>query len=243
MKQPMDEIIDSINASIPPMQEPFDFFKPRLVRSPDACATCNVGHMRFDEQMYADVCTTCGVYLPRVIETTPLLDTIQPATFCSYLKSNHFREVLVQLTGRQCTTLNHDVIGQVQREMDRLGLRTIGLIEVRAILKSIGQGRLYEHAVYILNRLGQETPHLTPLEEELLMKQFVLVQRAYDLVKTTRVNMLNYYFILFKLCERNGHQHCLPFIPKLATRSLVIQNDVAWRVICSELDWEFVPTV
>jgi hypothetical protein len=238
-----DQIIDSINASIPPVQAPFDFFKPRLVRSPDACPTCNVGHVLFDEQLFADVCTTCGVFVPRVIETTPLVDVVQPPTFCSYLKSNHFREVLVQMTGRQSTTLSYDVIVQVQQEMDRLGVTTIGLIEVRAILKSIGLGRLYEHAVYILNKLGQVTPFLTPIEEELLMKQFILVQGAYDLVKTTRVNMLNYYFILFKLCERNNHTHCLPFIPKLATRSLTIQNDVAWRVICSKLDWEFIPTI
>ena len=40
-----------------------------------------------------------------------------------------------------------------------------------------------------------------------------------------------------------GEKDFLPFFPMLKDRDKRIEQDEIWKQICSELDWEFIPTL
>ena len=50
----------------------------------------------------------------------------------------------------------------------------------------------------------------------------------------------NYYD---KLCELLDQRIFLPYFPMLKDREKRIEQDVIWKNICKELDWEFIPTI
>jgi hypothetical protein len=240
-----DQIAADIEALIPKQIPVIDFFKPKLVRSVNACDNCTTGQCFFDETMFADICTSCGNMKYRLIEPSPAMqETPIAPVYCIYLKINHFKEVLIQMQGKEQTTISPTVVTKVRAEMHRLQLQSIGLLQIRAILKHLKLAKYYEHSVYLLEKLGQIVPHLTAIEQEHMMKQFILIQGSYQKSSPTkRVNFLNYYFLLYKLCQMNGHTTCLQFIPMLSTRALTIENDSQWRTICMDLGWEFTPTI
>jgi hypothetical protein len=57
------------------------------------------------------------------------------------------------------------------------------------------------------------------------------------------VNFLNYYYTAYKLCELLGEETYLPFFPMLKDKEKRIEQDVIWKKICEELDWEFIHTI
>jgi len=48
---------------------------------------------------------------------------------------------------------------------------------------------------------------------------------------------------VYKLCELLDQQQFLPFFPMLKDREKRIEQDEIWKKICSELNWEFIPTI
>jgi hypothetical protein len=40
-----------------------------------------------------------------------------------------------------------------------------------------------------------------------------------------------------------GEEKYLPLFPLLKDREKRIEQDVIWKKICEELDWEFLPTI
>jgi hypothetical protein len=54
---------------------------------------------------------------------------------------------------------------------------------------------------------------------------------------------LNYYYTAYKLCELLGEEQYLEHFPMLKDKEKRIEQDVIWKKICEELDWEFIPTI
>jgi len=54
---------------------------------------------------------------------------------------------------------------------------------------------------------------------------------------------LNYYYTAYKLCELLDEKYYLPHFPMLKDRDKIVEQDVIWKKICKELDWEFIPTI
>ena len=58
-----------------------------------------------------------------------------------------------------------------------------------------------------------------------------------------RVNFLNYYYVLYKLCELLKEKSYLEYIPMLKDREKLIEQDEIWKKMCSCLNWEFISTI
>jgi hypothetical protein len=56
-------------------------------------------------------------------------------------------------------------------------------------------------------------------------------------------NFLNYYYTAYKLCELLGETSYLEHFPMLKDPEKRMEQDVIWKKICEELDWEFIPTI
>ena len=80
--------------------------------------------------------------------------------------------------------------------------------------------------------------------EETLCNFFIEIQYPYAKhCPDYRVNFLHYYYVLYKLFELLGEDHYLTEIPMLKDREKLIEQDIIWKRICNELDWEFIATI
>ena len=62
-------------------------------------------------------------------------------------------------------------------------------------------------------------------------------------VKKGRKNFLSYPYMTYKLCELLGWDEYLPAFALLKSDDLLILQDNYFKLICKELNWQFVPTV
>ena len=135
----------------------------------------------------------------------------------------------------------HSIKQQIKRE--RLQLNQVTNKKAKEILKKLGYNKYYEHIPFIKDKLGTKPPIMSPDLEERLCNLFMDIQGPYaKYCPEDRVNFLNYYYTVYKLCELLDQNQFLPYFPMLKDREKRIEQDEIWRKICMELDWEFIPT-
>ena len=85
---------------------------------------------------------------------------------------------------------------------------------------------------------------MTPELEEILCNLFLDIQTPYSKhMPKDRVNFLNYYYTVYKLCELLDERKFLPYFPMLKDPEKRIEQDDIWKKICLELNWTFIPTL
>ena len=94
------------------------------------------------------------------------------------------------------------------------------------------------------DKLGIKPPVMKPELEEKLCNLFLEIQKPYaKFCPDNRVNFLNYYYTVYKLCELLNQTEFLSYFPMLKDREKRIEQDNIWKQICNELNWTFIPTV
>ena len=85
---------------------------------------------------------------------------------------------------------------------------------------------------------------MTPELEETLCNLFDELQTPYSkFCPDDRVNFLNYYYTIYKLCELLKQHQYLNKLPMLKDREKIIEQDAIWKKICEYLNWRFIPTI
>jgi hypothetical protein len=116
--------------------------------------------------------------------------------------------------------------------------------DIQYSLKKLGYNKYYEHIPFIKDKLGIRPPIMSPELEDKLCNLFMEIQMPYAKhCPDDRVNFLNYYYVLYKMCELLDEKTFLPFFPMLKDPVKRIEQDEIWKKICKELNWEFVPTI
>ena len=74
--------------------------------------------------------------------------------------------------------------------------------KAKDILKKLGYNKYYEHIPFIKDKLGIKPPIMSPELEDKLCNLFMDIQRPYAKhCPDDRVTFLNYYYVLYKMCE------------------------------------------
>jgi len=80
--------------------------------------------------------------------------------------------------------------------------------------------------------------------EDKLRKMFKDIQEPFDRnCPKERKNFLSYSYVLYKFCELLGEDEFLGCFPLLKSKEKLHHQDVIWKKICKDLQWEFIPTV
>ena len=167
-------------------------------------------------------------------------------SFYAYKRINHFREILAQFQAKETTHIPDEVIEKIkfQIKKERISLNQLTNTKTKDILKNLGYNKYYEHIPFIKDKLGIKPPVMSPELEDRLCGLFYDIQRPYAKhCPDGRVNFLNYYYVLYKMCELLGETQFLSYFPMLKDRVKRIEQDEIWKKICEELDWEFISTV
>lgn len=206
------------------------------------------GELVQEEQAGRAICKKCfkqQLYLVEFDKPT-YKEPPKEVSFYAYKRINHFREILAQFQAKETTHIPDEVIENIQQQIrkERITLEQLTNNKTKDILKNLGYNKYYEHIPFIKDKLGIKPPVMSPELEEILCGLFYDIQRPYTKhCPDGRVNFLNYYYVLYKMCELLGETKFLPHFPMLKDRVKRIEQDEIWRKICEELDWEFISTV
>ena len=211
------------------------------------CQYCNIGELikvNHDGIIICNHCFTNHKYL--VDNDKPSYkEPPKEISFYAYKRINHFREILSQFQAKESTDIPNCIIETIQNQIkkERIQLSNLTNKKTKEILKKLGYNRYYEHIPFIKDKLGIKPPVMTPQLEEILCNLFMDIQLPYSkYCPNDRVNFLNYYYTLYKLCELLGETQYLDYFPMLKDQKKIEQDEI-WKKICNDLNWDFIPTL
>jgi len=216
---------------------------------PDAsiCGECSEGELiksTYDGILICNKCFSITKYL--IHNDKPAYkEPPKEISFYAYRRINHFKEILAQFQAKETTDIPIEIIQNIKNQIkkERISINTLTSKRTKEILKKLGYNKYYEHITYIKDKLGIKPPIMSQQLEETLCNLFVDIQTPYaKYCPSDRVNFLNYYYTLYKLCELLGETEYLPHFPMLKEQKKIEQDQI-WRKICHELDWDFIPTL
>tara|TARA_B100001093_G_scaffold321112_1_gene306434 strand:- start:274 stop:1407 length:1134 start_codon:yes stop_codon:yes gene_type:complete len=214
----------------------------------DICKSCKNGELIYVEADGICICNNCSKTIKYLIENEKPSYKEPPKEVCfyAYKRINHLREILAQFQAKESTNIPEEVFENIKNQIkkERISLNNLDNKKTKEILKNLGYNKYYEHIPFIKDKLGIKPPIMLPELEEKLCNLFMEIQKPYALFcPKDRVNFLNYYYTLYKLCELLGETNFLPYFPMLKDREKRMEQDDIWKKICEELNWKFIPTV
>ena len=193
------------------------------------------------------ICKSCFKQVMHLIEHDKPSYKEPPKEVCfyAYKRINHFREILAQFQAKESTQIDSVVIENIKKQVKKERLNTSQLTnnKTKQILKKLGYNKYYEHIPFIKEKLGIKPPTMSIELENTLCNLFMEIQAPYaKFCPNERQNFLNYYYVLYKMCELLGHDQYLQHFYMLKDPIKRMEQDVIWKKICGELNWEFIPT-
>lgn len=216
------------------------------------CKNCNSSNIYIDHHQSEDICTDCGLSEYFLGEELTYKEE-QEHWHCekivnnSYKRDNHLNEWILQFQGQETTNIPDEVIEQLRSEFKKQKIKDVNEItqtKVKQLLKKLRLSKYYEHATYITNIINGLNPPSMPNQlEERLRYMFKEIQEPFEKhCPKNRSNFLSYSYVLYKFCELLEEDEYLPYFPLLKSKEKLRQQDVIWKGICSELQWEYIPT-
>jgi hypothetical protein len=214
----------------------------------DVCRSCNKGELIPIDHEGILVCNKCYCHVKFLIENDKPTYKEPPKEVCfyAYKRINHFREILAQFQAKETTLIPDEIIENIRQQIkkERLDIQTMTNKRTKEVLKKLKYNKYYEHIPFIKDKLGVKPPIMSPELEETLCNLFIDIQAPYArYCPEDRVNFLNYYYTIYKLCELLNQVQFLPYFPMLKDREKRIEQDEIWKNICAELDWKFISTI
>ena len=219
-----------------------------FVVATDICKFCNKGEMIAVDYEGIMVCNVCSNSIKYLVENEKPSYKEPPKEVCfyAYKRINHFREILAQFQAKETTQIPDEVIDNIlnQIKKERIDLSHMTNKRTKDILKKLGYNKYYEHIPFIKDKLGIKPPIMSSELENMLCNLFMDIQAPYAKnCPDYRVNFLNYFYTVYKLCELLDQHHFLPYFPMLKDREKRIEQDEIWKKLCDELGWEYIPTI
>lgn len=211
------------------------------------CDHCNIGELIKVNHEGIIICNHCFTNHKFLVDNDKpsYKEPPKEVSFYAYKRINHFREILSQFQAKESTDIPPEIITTIMNQVkkERILPSELNNKKTKEILKKLGFNKYYEHIPFIKDKLGIKPPVMSPKLEETLCNLFMDIQRPYaKYCPDDRVNFLNYYYTLYKLCELLGENQYLEFFPMLKDQKKVEQDEI-WKKICKELDWDFIPTI
>ena len=220
----------------------------KFIVETDICKYCRKGELIPIDHEGIMVCNSCHKHIQYLVENEKpsYKEPPKEACFYAYKRINHFREILAQFQAKETTQIPEEVLENIKNQIrkERVELSQLNNKKAKEILKKLGYNKYYEHIPFIKDKLGIKPPVMTQELEESLCNLFMEIQGPYaKFCPDDRVNFLNYYYTVYKLCELLDQTQFLPYFPMLKDREKRIDQDEIWKKICEALDWEFIPTI
>ena len=175
-------------------------------------------------------------------------DPPKEVSYFSYKRINHLNEWISQIQGKETTDIPEEIYAKILVELKKQRITNMADLtpkKVKEILKKMEGNRYYEHIPHIINRLtGMSIPHFEPELEEKLRVMFKMIQPLFvKYAPAIRKNFLSYSYCLHKFVQLLGRDEYLPNLPLLKNREKLQMQDMIWKKICEELNWQWIRSI
>ena len=214
------------------------------------CPKCNNNNISYKLLESEVFCNICG-YTEKVLfenDKTSYKDNPKEITYFAYKRINHFNEWIAQFQGKETTDIPNDIYVDVLNEIKKdknMNMNDIKAKHIREILKKLKYNKYYENIPNIINTItGKKIPIISREYEQILRTMFKEIQLPFmKHCPETRKNFLSYSYVLYKFCELLELDDYLEHFSLLKSREKLQQQDIIWKNICNELQWEFIPSI
>jgi hypothetical protein len=233
----------NINQSIINIQ---DFVVPS-----DICEQCKSGELIPQDEEGILICNNskCGQYITYIVDNSKPSNKEPPneVSYTAYIRLNHFKEILSQFQAKETTQIPEEVIDAIRARIKKERITDMSIInydKMREILRKLGLNKYFEHIQYINSIFGIKPPIMNEELHETLCVLFIEIQKPWAVhCPANRTNFFNYTYTLYQLCVLLDQVQYLPYIPMMKDREKQLEQDMIWKKVCMDLDWEFFPTV
>ena len=217
----------------------------------ETCKTCNCFKIISNNDTFL-ICPKCGVqeYILFNHEKPSYKEPPKEYTHFAYKRINHFNEWLSQYQAKESTFIPEDIINLIRKELqkerlDEHQIKNIQNKKIRQYLKKLGLNKYYEHIPHIKSKLtGCSPPIISRETEELLRIMFRQIQLPFfNHCPKSRKNFLSYSYVLNKFTQLLDMDNLSKCFPLLKSRTKLYQQDIIWKGICSDLNWQFIKSV
>jgi len=215
----------------------------------DKCSLCHV-EMLLNNNTGILICPNCGATENIIIDSDKPSFKEPPkemTSFC-YKRINHLNEFLAQFQAKETTDIPEDVYNEILLEIKKERITNMAHItpeKMRIILKKIKKNDYYEHIPYIINQLnGLPAPVIAPEIEEIIRGMFKAIQIPFEkYCPHKRKNFLSYNYVMYKFFELLELDEYLDCFQLLKSRTKLHQQDLIWKNICHDLNWQFIKSL
>lgn len=218
--------------------------------SDSVCKNCD-SSMLLNERESIMVCYTCGSIFNNYNNEKPEWNAYETAEYVkpfSYKRSNHFKEWLNQIQGREGTNIPEDVLNLVITEIRKERIndkKQITYEKTKQFLKKLKLNKYYEHIPNIIHSITGNKQLVIDTElETKLIGMFDSIQAPFKkYCPANRKNFLSYSYTLYKFFQLLKLNEYLVYFPLLKSREKLFEQENIWKNICKELNWDFIKCI
>jgi hypothetical protein len=223
----------------------------QFIITSDLCEICNVGEMIPQDEEGILICNNqgCGKFITYIVDSSKPTNKEPPneVSYTAYIRLNHFKEILSQFQAKETTQIPEEVINAIKARIKKERIKDMSLInydKMRDILRKLGFNKYFEHIQYINSLFGIKPPIMNEELHETLCVLFIEIQKPWAVhCPANRTNFFNYTYTLHQLCVLLDQTQYLPYIPMMKDREKQLEQDMIWKKVCNDLDWEYFPSV
>jgi hypothetical protein len=223
------------------------------VQNSTRCSDCNRDLVLLTTKALL-VCPVCGVAQSHLDATPSCVaydeggrrEMYSNFTY-TYKRANHLFERIAQMQAVSASVITPELMATICIDLHQRRVRHENVTAqiVKDILKKRKLRKTYEFVVPITRRLQGKPPIAFTRETlEKLKRMFEAVQRPFERhCPRERANFLSYWYVLYKFLELLGAYDVLPYLTLLKGKMKLLKMDAIWRKICSDLGWEYIPSI
>jgi len=217
----------------------------------DICEKCKKGELIPQDEEGIMICNNdqCAAFITYIVDSSKPSSKEPPneVSYTAYIRLNHFKEILSQFQAKETTQIPEEVIDSIRARIKKeriTDMRLINYDKMREILRKLGFNKYFEHIQYINSIFGIKPPIMNEELHETLCVLFIEIQKPWAVhCPPNRTNFFNYTYTLYQLCVLLDQTQYLPYIPMMKDREKQLEQDMIWKKVCNDLDWEFFATV
>lgn len=221
-----------------------------VIKNGYICKECN-GNTIHDTCSGMLICYDCGLTENFNISDLPEWNHAETHEYTkpySYKRTNHFKEWITQIQGREGTTVPDEVIQLliIEIKKERLTDKTlITYYKIKEFLKKLKLNKYYEHIPNIIHKItGNKQLVISQELENKLIDMFNEIQEPFEKhCPKTRKNFLSYSYTLYKFFQLLNKNEYLIYFPLLKSREKLFEQENIWKGICKELGWKFIKCI
>ena len=211
------------------------------------CTNCN-SSMTNSVSEGLTICYTCGTTEKLNLSMTPDWNAFENYDFVkpfSYKRSNHFKEWINQIQGREGTNIPQDIITVLLSEIKKERIydkKLINYEKIKEYLKKLKLNKYYEHIPNIIHKItGNRQLIISNDLEKTLIDMFNSIQQPFEKhCPKNRKNFLSYSYTLYKFFQILNMNEYLIYFPLLKSREKLFEQEEIWKRICNDLEWKFI---